>query len=115
MTVVFDGKEEFSSFQSVHGIKVIFSKGESADDVIRNIVEASPKKKFVVVSNDKGIKFYVRALGAQVLSVQEFIGKIAKKSKMVSAGKQEKTSKYISLTQQAKITQEFEKIWIKSK
>lgn len=117
ITVVFDGKEEYCSAQSVDGIRVIFSKGQSADDVIKNIVQANLKKRIVVVSNDKEIKFYVGALGAQVMSVQEFCGKVPKKTGATSVGKtQDKMSnKYISLAQQAKITKEFEKIWIKSK
>ena len=98
-------------------VQVIFSRGESADDLIKKIVEQYPfKKNLVVVSNDKDIKLYVRALGAGVLSVKEFLGSDLKKSKGSSKGQsQPATGKHISLTDQARITKEMEGIWIKSK
>ncbi len=114
MTVVFDGKEDFFGSQLIAGIKIIFSSGESADDVIKRMVEETSKKNFVIVTNDKGIKLYVRALGVQVLSVREFIAK-RRKSSRSSNNSQKVSDKNISMTQQNKITQEFEKIWIKSK
>ena len=83
--IVFDGKEEFFGSHSSGSIKVVFSKGQSADDLIKKIVEQYPhKKNVVVVSNDKDITLYVRALGAGVLSVKEFIGTAPKKSRPLS-------------------------------
>ena len=70
VTVIFDGKDEFFGSHVSGSVQVIFSRGESADDLIKKIVEQYPfKKNLVVVSNDKDIKLYVRALGAGVLSV----------------------------------------------
>jgi len=122
VTVVFDGKDEFFGAHVSHSVKVIFSKGrQSADDLIKNIIEQSAvRKSWVVVSNDKDIKLYVRALGANVLSVSEFIrtgGKTREgsKSSRRPPADQDEAGKYISMTDQAKITKEFESIWIKPK
>ena len=116
VTVVFDGKEEFFGSQSSGSVKVLFSQGQSADDLIKKMVEHYPfKKSVVVVSNDKDITLYVRALGAAVLSVKEFLGTAAKKSRPLSNEQHSQAAaagKYVSLTDQAKINKELEKIWI---
>lgn len=108
VTVVFDGKEEFfgSQVDDETGVKIIFSKGQSADDLIKKIIEqSSDQRTWVVVSDDKDIKLYVRAMGASVMSVKEF---------MKSAAQQTRPDKYISLTDQARINRELERIWLKS-
>src|SRR5437763_1103195 len=72
LTVVFDGSDEYFGSAQASGVRVVFSKGESADELIKRTVELAPKKDhYVVVSDDKGIKLYVRALGAAVLSVRQ--------------------------------------------
>ncbi len=114
-TIVFDGKDEFYGSFSDSDIKVLFSSGESADDLIKRIVEQNPKNTVIVVSDDKDIKLYSRALGASVLSVREFTASIDKKTRGVKGQNSKASDKYISLTQQDKINQEFQKIWIKSK
>ena len=120
ITVVFDGKEEFFGSHAGGHVRVVFSRGQSADDVIKKMVEQYPhKKSVVVVSNDKDITLYVRALGAAVLSVKEFLGTASRKtSRPLSNDQRAKAataSKYVSLTDQTKINQELEKIWIKKK
>lgn len=118
VTVVFDGSQEFSGTQVIHGMKVVFSRGQSADELIKRIVEEYPKKSVVVVSDDKDIKLYVRALGASVLSVNDFKAKAVKKSRASFNGQEQKDKaqgKNLSLIQQNKINIEFTKIWIKSK
>ncbi len=96
-------------------MQVLFSKGQSADDLIKKIVEQYPlKKNLVIVSNDKDIKLYVRALGASVLSVKEFTMSVEKKSRPLSndqKSEQASANKYVSLTDQAKINKELKGIW----
>ena len=117
LTVVFDGKEEFFGSQAQGSVKVIFSQGQSADDLIKKIVEQSAiKKTWVIVSDDKEIRFYVRALGANVLTVREFTRTLSGKSKQSrQRPSQGEPGKYISLTQEARINQELERLWIKKK
>ena len=115
ITIVFDGKQEFFGSHSSSSVQVLFSKGQSADDLIKKIVEQYPlKKNLVIVSNDKDIKLYVRALGASVLSVKEFTMSVEKKSRPLSndqKSEQASANKYVSLTDQAKINKELKGIW----
>lgn len=117
VTVVFDGKEGVLGAASSYGVRVVFSRGQSADDVIKTMVEQYPhKKNVVVVSNDRDITLYVRALGASVLSVKDFLGSAPRKERVLSGQQksaQASAQKYVSLSQQAKINKELEHIWIK--
>ena len=114
VTVIFDGKDEHFGSHGSGSSKVVFAKGQSADDLIKKIVELSPiKKKLVIVTNDKDIKLYVRALGASVLSVKDFTRVPLRHTKQGSKAHLEISEKNISLTQQAKINKELESIWIK--
>jgi len=121
VTVVFDGHpDHYGSFAMTAAgqaipqgeIRVIFSEGCSADDQIKLMVEEdSHKKNCVVVSNDKDIYLYARALGAKVMSVKAFtaVGAGSKPARIISDGK------YISLTRQEKINKELSGIWLKEK
>ena len=117
-TIVFDGKSEFFGSLKDAEVKVMFSQDRPADDVIKHLVQQDPKKNWVVVSDDKDIRLYVGALGATVLRVGEYLAK-SQEAKMKQAkqasGIDKHSSKYISLSTQAKINQELEKIWIKPK
>jgi hypothetical protein len=119
VTVIFDGNPNVWGRQEETGIKVIFSKYNSADDLIKDIIEkAANKKRYVVVSDDKGIVLYVRALGAAVMGVKEFAGH-GQREKAISQKRASKgvdsQEKYISLSGQEKINKEFYKIWLKKK
>ena len=118
VTVVFDGDPNVFGGMPGGSAQVIFTDTGSADDKIKDIVESSTDpKKFVVVSNDKGITLYVRALGAHTVSVQEFTGTAVKVSKsktgVKNSGTNKALGKNISLTSEAKINKEFFKIWLK--
>jgi predicted RNA-binding protein with PIN domain len=122
VTVIFDGKVDVYGSTSSSSVKIIFARGHSADDEIRQIVEdAANKKNIVVVTNDRGIQYAVRVNGAKVVSVQDFL---AKARKMIGSPesarsinnkqpKSKESSKYITQIQAIKITTEFEKIWLK--
>ena len=116
VTVVFDGQPGILGDVQSSCVKAIFTREESADDKIRSLVaEAKNKKRIIVVTDDKELKFSVRALGAGVLSVQEFLVKIQpdkEKTGGVSLKKDE-DKKVISKTTEYKITKELEKIWLK--
>lgn len=106
VTIVFDGQAGMCGQPKSSQVKIVFSSGESADDYIKRAVSRLPhKKSTVVVTNDRDIKLYVRAQGARVKSVDEFLG-IAKNSQATQ------DSKYISKTLEHKITTEFEQIWL---
>ena len=120
VTVVFDGQAGIVHRErSSLNCRVIFSVHESADDKIRNIIEKSKSKaQTVVVTDDKELRFSVRALGAKVMNVKEFLEKARPFAPQEeSSGKKGKSShtdeKYIPKTLEYKITEEMKKIWLK--
>jgi len=118
LTVVFDGKSEHFGSGSRADFAVVFTSGQSADDEIKRLVaKAERKKQVVVVTDDREIQYYVRALGASVQSVKEFSvrltsdksrAKPSAKGSTASAGR-----KRISKTLEHKINSEFEELWLK--
>lgn len=116
ITVVFDGfsnAEELKRHYS--NINVIFSKKDTADGVIKRIVESSSNpKNIMVVSDDKEIKFFVKDVGAQAIGVEEFINR-HEKSKNLKKLRDETTEIKPELNhiQIAKINQELKRIWLR--
>ena len=109
VTVVFDGNPDFFGASPQGHTRVIFSDG-SADDKIKLMVEEDADRgRCVVVSDDKDIVLYARALGARVMSVPSFTkSKTARKAGATDG-------KYISLSRQEKINKELSGIWLKEK
>jgi predicted RNA-binding protein with PIN domain len=113
VTIVFDGHPgHFGPTATLPGrVAVIFSEGCSADDTIKRMVEKMPhKKNCVVVSDDKDVFLYARSLGAKVMKVAAFVSKARG-----HGAPGDSVGKYISLSRQEKINQEFQKIWLKEK
>ena len=109
--VVFDGYPDTDSLKEFDNkIDVIFARCETADERIKKIVEnfANPKN-IRVVSDDKEIKFSVRAMGAGVLSVEEFIGHDRNLRKPQDA---EVLKPELTYEAMHKINQELRKIWL---
>ncbi len=116
VTIVFDGQDNiFYDTQKFGNLRVIFSVNQSAEDKIISLVtQSNNKSQMIVVSDDKALKFTVRALGAKVLSVAEFLGKTAPPAAKTSGKDASKEDeKHISKTLEHKITSEMEKIWLK--
>jgi len=111
LTVVFDGQAEFAGGAPQGEIRVIFSEGCSADDQIKRMVEEDlDQKNCVVVSDDKDIFLYARALGARIMGVAAFTSKL----KDIPL-RQDSDGKYISLSRQEKINKELRGFWLKDK
>jgi predicted RNA-binding protein with PIN domain len=113
--VVFDGYPPASPLRQSHvNLDVIFAKNETADERIKRMVEKSGSpKNIVVVSDDKEIKFFVKSIGAQHMSVEEFIrgketeGFLKRKDIAISDLKPE-----LTYSQIREINQELKKIWL---
>ena len=106
VTIVFDGQIDVYSPAVQSKVKVIYSKGESADDKIKRMVKsASNAKSIVVVTDDRDIQYSVRASGAKVSSVADFL----KNKSSSTSGPAQK----ISRQQAQEITEELEDIWLK--
>jgi len=81
ITVVFDGAERLVAVPSPpRGVRVLFSrKGQTADDVVRQLVRAEPPgRPIVVVSSDKEVADGVRRHGAYPLSSDTLLRRIAR-------------------------------------
>lgn len=109
VTVVFDGYPDNElAGNNFYGINVVFSKGASADERIKSMLErCQGAKGIVVVSNDKEIKFSARSLGAAVLKVEEFVEKKNKRQTACLNSQPELTH-----TQMHKINTELKKLWL---
>lgn len=71
--IVFDGKENYPNSEFPN---VVFTKGESADNYIKNFIRKYPdKEKLVVVSNDKSIISFAKMHKVKTLSVEKFLNK----------------------------------------
>lgn len=75
--IVFDGRREegWGASEQLHGrVTVVFAqKPEEADQRILKLIESQGKGRCVVVSNDNEVANNVRAFGARILSVQDFV------------------------------------------
>ncbi len=72
--MVFDSKDFFAAKGKAGDIEIRFSRGQSADDTIVDLVaEASHPKQIVVVTNDRGLKQRIQGTGAKTMGVGEFL------------------------------------------
>lgn len=119
VTIVFDGKNNLDLClnQNKDRIKIIFSRGESADETIKRIAEGSGKpKQIIVVTDDKAIVFFVRSLGVKTMSVSEFIGEERRQFTSMGLRKRaqearDSLKKELSYEQQEAINQELKRVW----
>ena len=115
VTIVFDGKTEVISHSMKTEIRVIFSRNESADDVIKRMIEkASNPGQYIVVSDDKAIAFYCRSIGAKGLSVKDFIANTGLHKKPRKKNSYQPESKELSQDIADKITEDLKKLWVKN-
>jgi predicted RNA-binding protein with PIN domain len=81
ITAVFDGAEKMVALPSPpRGVRVLFSrKGETADDLIRQLVRAEPAgRPVVVISSDREVADGVRRHGAYPLSSDTLLRRLAR-------------------------------------
>ncbi len=120
VTVVFDGQLGGTQERYSSGIGVVYTSAESADDWIKHFVEDSAKpKNIVVVTDDKEIRIFVRALGAAIMGTREFLeGRGSRRRKADLARKLKRVqsdNKEISSVLEDKITSEMSRVWLKGK
>ncbi len=114
VTIVFDGQMGGDDSRHASGIRVIFTSHESADEWIkRSVDESENPKNMVVVTDDREIRYFVRALGAGLIGTREFLQRKGSDSK--KQNKNSKAEKHISYAVEDKITADMAKIWLKRK
>jgi predicted RNA-binding protein with PIN domain len=73
--VVFDGQDAQRGPRASRAIRVHFSaSGQTADELIGDLVAAAPiDRPVVVVSSDRAVQRHARALGAAVMSSTDLL------------------------------------------
>jgi len=121
VTVVYDGVAGlYSDIRISGGIKTLFSQSGSADDKIKQVVDRAHRKNgIVVVSDDRSLRYYVRALGAQVLGVKAFLSQavpaVGKAPRGRIPARKARTGKYIPKTLESAINKEMHQVWLDKK
>ncbi len=112
ITVVFDGYPDVSAEKPDDPrIDAVFSREETADAVIKRLVETSKNPRNIsVVSDDREVQFFVKSSGAQVIGVEEFINPQPKKPQ----GKKDDLIKAeLNYSQISMINRELKELWLK--
>ncbi|MGB9907431.1 MAG: NYN domain-containing protein [Candidatus Saccharicenans sp.] len=78
ITVVFDGRAQEAPTQNPQpGLTIIFTRGEKADQKIKDLARKIPQKKnWLVITSDFDIRFQVDSLGVQSRSSLEFAAEL---------------------------------------
>ena len=83
ITVVFDSKEEIFPYPALPSrIKVLYSNGETADNLIEKIVK-DEKNETLVVTSDNELKRRVKEKGAEVIGSSTFFERISPGKKSI--------------------------------
>ncbi|MCM8787021.1 MAG: NYN domain-containing protein [Candidatus Omnitrophica bacterium] len=106
--IVFDGYKQQSFIN--YNFEILFSYQNSADNVIKNLIDKYVNKNEVfVVSDDIEIRNFAKSRNARSIKIEEFLEKKEKHKTAVA------DDKNISYTLQREITEELKKIWLKGK
>jgi predicted RNA-binding protein with PIN domain len=109
ITIIFDGKSEFSFPAESSAVGVVFSRDKSADEEIKTMVGACKNPAcLVVVSDDRLLSLECRALGARIMSVNDFLKSDRGKARAIK-----EDNKDISFKAEYKINAELRKKWLK--
>ncbi len=118
VTLVFDGREDIIGGELFAGIKVLFSKGETADDLIKKIVEdAARSGDIVLVTDDRELGFFCRTHGAHWWWVKDFLARAlsasgTKAPRGKGRGSREE-GKTISGALESRVNQEMKEYWLR--
>ncbi len=110
VTVVFDGRDDVDSPRWKGTVRVLFSKGASADVLIKRLIdEMSNPANGIVVTDDREIQHWARASKVRVMSCKEFFELGRKRSVKNARRHRFMTSGDTGAGSQ--ITDEFRQIW----
>jgi predicted RNA-binding protein with PIN domain len=115
--IVFDGKEEVIGSSRPDECRIIFSKANKADDVMKALVKNGNPKQMVFITDDNAIRDNVRKSGARVMGVVEFLSPKIKHPRLPKRDREANNSldkPDINSAQGHSITKDLEQIWIKN-
>jgi predicted RNA-binding protein with PIN domain len=106
VTVVFDGQEDVDGPPWRGTVRVIFSKGENADSVIKRTVDSmSNPSNAIVITDDRDIQKWVKSSKAKVMGCKEFLKSATQQPRPRPGGR--KMDPDTANT----INEEFKKLW----
>jgi len=115
-SIIFDGHppQHLDFHSSAKNTRVIFSKEESADEVIKRLVEdSSQPRNNVVVSDDKEVKLLARLNGARALGAQEFLGPPRERRIERQEAQDLELKPELTYSQMHRINEELRSVWLK--
>lgn len=119
LAVVFDGSAEVFGYRESYSFEVIFTKGQTADEKIREMVASFHRPKdVVVVTDDRELAFSVRSQQAKVMSTLLFLNKGKEEKGLLgkaSGGLDAEGKPELNIVLREKITEELSRIWLKKK
>lgn len=116
LIVVFDGSADVLSCRNDCSFEIIFTKGETADDAIRKIVdEAARPKTMIVVTDDKELARGVRCRGAQVMDTRQFLKEQKPRHNIPRRRPESDVVPELNIVEREAITRELAAVWLKKK
>lgn len=113
VTLVFDGRQGRAQPIQSTAVDVIFTLDETADDrIIRMVQQSGNSRNLIVVTDDRGIQYAVRAAGAKLSSVKDFLLKMRGETPKGTASS---SAKVINQKVADKINEELKAVWLKKK
>ncbi len=115
VTLVFDGYSgNFESGRQDSRCGVIFSGDESADEIIKRIIEQTKNKKvIVVVTDDKEIVCFAKYSGCLHMGVEEFLSRAVSKGVEDNPKEKNLSKQELNYGQISRINEELRKKWLK--
>jgi predicted RNA-binding protein with PIN domain len=111
--VVFDGKEEVegSYIKPRIPVRVIYTRGESADDRIKLMIEkAQNPRAITIATDDREIKDFAKMHGCKLISSQELIEKLIPRQEEKPEVEENKDT-FLNSDKARAITEELKKKW----
>ncbi len=109
LAIVFDGQDNIPDHPQESDFKVMFSKGESADDLIEKLARSYKNpKSIIVVTNDQGLAKRIKSLGGSCWGVEKFFIKL-----LPARNSREVKDKFdLGSAEIKSINEELRKIWL---
>ncbi|MBU0534184.1 MAG: NYN domain-containing protein [Candidatus Omnitrophica bacterium] len=114
ITVVFDGKEEIegSYIKARTPVKVIYTRGESADDCIKSMIEKSQNPQAITIAtDDREIKDFAKMHFCKLISSLDLISKVSPVKKELPEEPEENKDDFVNSVKARAITDELKKKW----
>lgn len=119
LVIILDGSCEVCDWRHDYRFEIVFTKGRSADEAIKEMAQVSPSpKETVVVTDDKALACAVRRQGIKIMGTEEFLTK-KRVSPLRTLPRQVRgdaeTAPELNAVEREAITEELKALWLKKK